>query len=467
MIRDAGGKSAAEQFGGSRAYCELRRATRSAERAATTRGEPVNRFGLIGLSMAGLVVASGGDSDIKRADLWKKDAQAAVQAGQKDDPSAALPAFLQLTTDFPENSRALRNLAWTEQKAGNPDQAEKYLRMYAAMGTTLQPGGPIYKSMADAGILEKVLEIKRNGEAVTTGSLVFTLGDANLVAEDIGYDPATRHIFLSSVHEKKILECDSSGKCEDVIHALPEMPLNAILALHVDATRGVLWATTAGLNAEADFRPEYKGRSAVLKFDLRSHRLIHRFEPGDSREHAMGDMTVASNGDAYISDGESGDVYVVRHDGTKLESLVSAGVFVSPQTPALNGDETLLYVPDYVEGIALIHLKNGTIEWMKGTSPMALEGIDGLYWTKTGLIATQNGTLPERIVRFPLSADNRVSGFEALEANWPGLGDPTHGVVVGNDFYYIVNSGWDRVGDDGAIAPGKPASIWKMRIGSR
>jgi hypothetical protein len=65
----AGGKSAAEQFGGSRAYCELRRATRSAERAATTRGEPVNRFGLIVLSMAGLVVASGGDSDIKRADL--------------------------------------------------------------------------------------------------------------------------------------------------------------------------------------------------------------------------------------------------------------------------------------------------------------------------------------------------------------------------------------------------------------
>jgi hypothetical protein len=427
----------------------------------------VNRFGLIVLSMAGLAVASGGDSDIKRADLWKKDSQAAVQAGQKDDPSAALPAFLQLTTDFPENSRALRNLAWTEQKAGNPDQAEKYLRMYAAMGTTLQRGGSIYKSMADAGILEKVLEIKRNGEAVTTGSLVFTLGDANLVAEDIGYDPATRHIFLSSVHEKKILECDSSGKCEDVIHALPEMPLNAILALHVDATRGVLWATTTGLSAEADFRAEYKGRSAVLKFDLRSHRLIHRFEPGDSREHAMGDMTVASNGDAYISDGESGDVYVVRHEGTKLESLVSAGVFVSPQTPALNGDESLLYVPDYVEGIALIHLKNGTIEWMKGTSPMALEGIDGLYWTKTGLIATQNGTSPERIVRFPLSADNRVSGFEALEANWPGLGDPTHGVLVGNNFYYIVNSGWDRVGDDGAIAPGKPASIWKMRIGSR
>ena len=179
--------------------------------------------------------------------------------GKRMIPAPRCRHFSSSQTDFPENSRALRNLAWTEQKAGNHAQAEKYLRMYAAMGTTLQQGGPIYKSMADAGILEKVAEIKRNGEAVTTGSLVFTLRDANLVAEDIGYDPATRHFFLSSVHEKKILECDSSGKCEDVIHALPEMPLNAILALHVDATRGVLWATTAGLNAETDFRRNTRG----------------------------------------------------------------------------------------------------------------------------------------------------------------------------------------------------------------
>ena len=122
---------------------------------------------------------------------------------------------------------------------------------------------------------------------------------------------------------------------------------------------------------------------------------------------------------------------------------------------------------DYVEGIAVIHLKDGAIEWVKGSSPTALEGVDGLYWTKTGLIATQNGTLPERVVHFRLSAENRVGGFEVLEANWPGFGDPTHGVVVGNDFYYIVNSGWDRVGDDGALAQGTPAAIWKMRIGSR
>jgi hypothetical protein len=197
---------------------------------------------------------------------------------------------------------------------------------------------------------------------------------------------------------------------------------------------------------------------------LRSHRLIERYEPNDAREHALGDMTVASNGDAYISDGTSGDLYVIRHDGGGLKSLVPAGVFVSPQTPALNGDESLLYVPDYVEGIAIIHLKSGSIEWMKSANPTALDGIDGLYWTSGGLIATQNGTSPERIVRFRLNAYDRIDSFHVLEANWRGLGDPTHGVIVGDEFYYIVNSGWDRADDNGVLHEGTPAAIWKMRI---
>jgi ketosteroid isomerase-like protein len=423
------------------------------------------------LPVAGLLFANDAPVEIKRGELWNKEAQAAVEAGQKKDGSE-LPAILKLQSDFPENARALRNLAWAEQKAGNREQAVHFLQLYADMGMTLDPNGQIYKAFsgvragagASASVLDSVPEFKLNEAAVTTGSLVFALSDSNLLAEDIGFDSASRHFFLTSVHQKKILECDSAGRCEDVVHSLPEMPLHALLAIHVDAPRGVLWATTAGMNNETDFRPEYQGQSAVLKFDLRSHRLIERYEPNDAREHALGDMTVASNGDAYISDGTSGDLYVIRHDGGGLKSLVPAGVFVSPQTPALNGDESLLYVPDYVEGIAIIHLKSGSIEWMKSANPTALDGIDGLYWTSGGLIATQNGTSPERIVRFRLNAYDRIDSFHVLEANWRGLGDPTHGVIVGDEFYYIVNSGWDRADDNGVLHEGTPAAIWKMRI---
>jgi sugar lactone lactonase YvrE len=432
-----------------------------------TRGELVNRLCVVGLAALGLALANGQTGESKRGDLWKRDAQAAAQAGQGADASAGLPAFLQLRADFPENSRVVRNLAWQEQRAGNPADAEKFLQMYAAMGATLSEASPIYKAFSDAGMLARVPELKRNTESKTTGSLAFALDDANLVAEDIAYDPATKHFFVSSVHRKKILECDAAGKCQDAIVSTAEAPLDAVQALRVDAAHGVLWATTAALNVEADFRPESKGRSAIMKFNLPSHRLIRRFDPEDKRDHGIGDMTIARNGDIYASDGQSGDVYVIRHDGSKLETLVPAGEFISPQTPALNDDESILYVPDYLEGIAAVHLKDGTIEWVKAATPTALEGIDGLYWTKDGLIATQNGVSPERIVRFRLSASNVVSGFEVLEANWAGLGEPTHGVIVGQDFYCLVNSGWDRVGQDGTLAAGKPAAVWKMKLAAR
>ena len=36
-----------------------------------------------------------------------------------------------------------------------------------------------------------------------------------------------------------------------------------------------------------------------------------------------------------------------------------------------------------------------------------------------------------------------------LEANTPGLGEPTHGTIVGNTFYFIANTGWEQYDDQG------------------
>jgi hypothetical protein len=51
-----------------------------------------------------------------------------------------------------------------------------------------------------------------------------------------------------------------------------------------------------------------------------------------------------------------------------------------------------------------------------------------------------------------------------IERSTSGLGDPTHGVVAGGKFYYIANSGWDRIEDDGRPKAGTtPARALLMR----
>jgi hypothetical protein len=85
-----------------------------------------------------------------------------------------------------------------------------------------------------------------------------------------------------------------------------------------------------------------------------------------------------------------------------------------------------------------------------------LSGIDGLYAAGSTLIATQNGTSPERVVRFALtSLETRVLSELLIERATPTLGDPTHGVVVGDYFYYIANSGWDSLDQHGVAKKGK------------
>jgi hypothetical protein len=64
-----------------------------------------------------------------------------------------------------------------------------------------------------------------------------------------------------------------------------------------------------------------------------------------------------------------------------------------------------------------------------------------------------------------LNADlDRVDSETVIERATPTLGDPTHGVVVGDDFFYIANSGWDSLQDDGALKPNAkmtPARLMK------
>ena len=50
------------------------------------------------------------------------------------------------------------------------------------------------------------------------------------------------------------------------------------------------------------------------------------------------------------------------------------------------------------------------------------------------------------MVRFRLDAAGlQIVSEQVLERGTATLGDPTHGVVVGDTFYYLANSGWEAL----------------------
>lgn len=238
-----------------------------------------------------------------------------------------------------------------------------------------------------------------------------------------------------------------------------------MLAIKVDAAHNRVWATEVAMQ---DFTIAPKsdwGHSAVLCFELASGKLVRRMEgPGKT---ALGDMVLTTDGTPIVSDGENGGIYRVK--GNQLERI-DEGDFISPQTPAMHPDGKHVFVPDYARGIGLLDLSSKQVTWLDraGKTKHAINGIDGLYFDRGWLIGTQNGTSPERVVRLRLSADlTEIESEQIIERSTPTLGDPTHGVVVGDFFYYIANSGWDVLDDHGELKSGAkltPARIMRFRL---
>jgi sugar lactone lactonase YvrE len=362
-----------------------------------------------------------------------RDARTAIQAG---DYGKVRGLLLELGPLLPGNVRIAYNLAVAEAKLGNSATAVAALRRLARMGlvSDLAADNDFSALRESDGFRAVLKQMDENRKSVTHSSEAFGLAEADLIPEDIAFDPKTRRYFISSVRTNRVVTTD--GK------PFARTPMCAF-ALRVDAVRRILWVSTGGWNVGESFTAADKDKTALMAFDLDSGELKQRIDspvPG-----LFGDMTISRSGDLYVSEGTYGAVFRLPAGGAKLERLDTQGEFASPQTPVLSADERLLFIPDYVRGIAAMDLKSRKVEWLQPAEDIALSGIDGLYLHRGWFIAVQNGTTPPRVIRF--SADLKKQ--EVLEANWDGLGEPTHGTVVGDDFFFIANGGWPDYDRDG------------------
>jgi hypothetical protein len=314
-------------------------------------------------------------------------------------------------------------------------------------------GSPRYKAILD--------KFAKNKTPVSIAETAFSLADPGLVAEDIDYDPASKSFLITSVLEKKIIRASGAGVATDFARSPSGWPM---LAIKVDGARKLVWATEVALDGFTAAPKRDWGKSAVLCFDLSSGKLLRRVE-GPSGA-ALGDMVLDTKGDPIVSDGAKGGVYRLR-DGTL--QLLNGTEFISPQTPAMFDDKHAI-VPDYLRGIGILDLDAGAVRWIldEGPGRTALNGVDGLYVRGKSLFLVQNGTSPERVVRLGLDSTLRqVVSSEIIERATPTLGDPTHGVLVADRFYYIANSGWSELDDHGDLKPGSkltPARVMRFQV---
>ena len=375
--------------------------------------------------------------------------------------SSALVRFLNASPD------ALLELAKADARTGDPDAAMRQLRTIARMGVAPAKVAalPDWSDLRNQPRFQQVLHaMAANARPVSHSRRAVTIADADLLPEDIAYDPSNGEFLLTSVREAKIVVVRDSDRASGTMSTFARAPDGwPMLALKIDARQRLLWATEVALTGFRGVPRHDWGRSVILEFDLRTARLLRRIE--GPRGSQLGDMTLSPGGNLLVCDSNNGGLYLLRPGDSRLASLPTSE-FASPMTPVFIAPDKA-FVADYVRGIALLDLSSNRVTWLSTESEYALSGTDGLYWYRDRLIAIQNGFAPERIVSFTLNrARTRIIAERVIESGTPDL-DPSHGIIVAGSLYFIANSGWNELSGDGTVRRGArltPAAIMRAKL---
>jgi hypothetical protein len=361
--------------------------------------------------------------------------------------------------DFPSSSQLQRGLLGAALEAKDSAEAIDALDRLAGMGATLsQPSRDLLAPLVGAAAMRRLAPLFDANAASRGESRVFaTVPATDQLIEGLAWNARRQELYATSVHDRMLFRLERPGGAVPLTSVQP----GGLFGITFDARRGAFWiaASVAG-----GFQGGAGGFNGVIRIDAATGRLRRIAAPAGAGE-GIGDIAVARDGTVYASDGMTGGVFRCLPPCARLEAYVPAGTFFSAQGMVLSPDQTKLYIADYRDGLAMIDRATGRVEQVTASSPMMLDGIDGLVGFGGDLIAIQNGVRPARIVRLRLSRDGgRVERLDVLERANPAWGEPSLGTIAGSKLLYVSDSQWERFEDGKQTSPARPTPIRELSL---
>lgn len=404
------------------------------------------RRATVGAALFALALAAGAQDDPVRS--LNQQATAAYQA---KDYAGFLKHSQALADLVPWSTRAQYNLACARALSGDAAGAIKLLQGLAAQGIAFDL--PADDDLASLREREDFAEVQRQMDALATpagtAEVAFRIEQKDVIPEGVAHDAKTGAFFVSSVRHKKVFRVKDGKAAEFVTEG--QDGLHSVLAMAVDTPRRSLWLSSRAMAQMAGFKKEEgEGHAILAEYDVDSGKL-RRTVPAPEGG-TVADLTVGSDGTVYAADPEDGRVYVLDKGAKALRTLVARGAMRSAQGLTLSADAKTLFVADYARGVARVRLPDGAVTWLGAPPDTAMTGIDGLVRAGDWLVGIQNGVNPHRVIGLRLDP----SGEKATEARLLVRGhaafdEPTLGVVVGSDFYFVANSQYGHFRRDGSL----------------
>lgn len=376
----------------------------------------------------------------------------ARKALSEKDYAAAYEALTSAHAFHPYHQAILYNLGVTGAATGRLDESVGYLRKALYVNASYKLNLPELDPLKDREDFKALLNLQQQLQVqVAHSDTAAVVTDRRLHIESVAVDAATGTIYVGSVHQRKVVAIDKQGVAKNFTPSGYE-GMTAVLGLRVDPTSKFLWACSSPMEEMEGY--DSLAPSRVYKFDLKSGKLVARYEPPAKTGHVFGDLVISPKGQVFVSDSKTNEIYTVNESSGTLDRFFVDKDFWNIQGISFTDDGKYLFISDYIKGPYRLELANRKLIKLYTQVENSVKGIDGLLYYKGSLLALQNGTSPLRVMRFTLNRtmDTLVKA-EIIDQGIPVLNEPTQGTVSGNYFYYVANSQWGGYTDTHALKP--------------
>lgn len=342
----------------------------------------------------------------------------------------------------------------------NTENALLYLRKTILMkaDTSLAGKAGLEFLQGNAAFEDLKLLARQLTTPLSNSDSAFLLPDKLLHPEGIAYDSRSKRFFVSSIHQRKIVQVDDKGRASDFCAA---PVLWAVSGLVVDTKQKVLWATSCAIAEMERFDQNDEGSCKLVRVGLETGQIIESFLIDRSVPHHWGDLILDKKGNVYISDSAQPVIYILRKGAKKIEEFTRSEEWLNLQGICFSSDEKYMFVSDYIKGLYRLETANPQhISPITVPENFIAKGIDGLYFHNNSLITIQNGVQPFRLARLSLNKDKSLAEAASyLELGTAHLGEPTLGTIVNGELYFVANSPWGYYEDGQLKAENVPQPL--------
>jgi len=374
-----------------------------------------------------------------------------------DQVRAEIRAVEEVLPKIPDRGAALFLLARRYLHLGAFEKAMQLFRECVALDAGFVPDPSRYPSlrgMASNAEFRQLFEHARSRyQPVHKARVAFTVPAEDLFPEGLAADASNGTFYMGSEHHKKIVKFTLGGSVSDFANE-NAYDLSPVGGVHVDPADHSVWAAT---DAGVKQRPE------LLHFDTQGN-LLERFKSPGKMPYDLNDLVLRGSREIFTTDTEGHHVYRFDRVAHSFSAMKLWRPVFYPNGITLSGDENLLFVADML-GVIRVDLRTNESADVDPGPHDTLCGIDGLYWHHGEFLGVQYGTGEYRVMRWKLSPDGRrVVSSETLEYRSELTSDPTTGAILGDNFYFLANTGIynlenDKIVDATKLEPVKIAVV--------